>query len=214
MNKEIRDLSLEMKEMSAFNDALHRVQAVIEFDMNGDIIDVNENFLDILGYTLEAVRGKHHRMLCDPAYAASADYTKFWARLANGNFERGEYKRITADGEVVWLNASYNPVLNSEGVPYKVIKFATDITASRNAAAEVHSKMAALDKSQAMIEFDLNGNVRLTKTFSRRLATGSMKLLVSIIVCSAIRTMPRAVSTLLFGTNCAAAFSTLAAIAA
>jgi methyl-accepting chemotaxis protein len=159
MNKEIRDLSLEMKEMSAFNDALQRVQAVIEFDMNGDIIDANENFLDILGYTLEAVRGKHHRMLCDPAYAASAAYTEFWARLANGNFERGEYKRITADGKVVWLNASYNPVLDSEGVPYKVIKFATDITASRNAAAEVHSKMAALGKSQAMIEFDLDGNV-------------------------------------------------------
>lgn len=159
MGKEIPDLQLELKEMTALNDALHRVQAVIEFDLKGKILDANENFLSLLGYTLEQVRGQHHRMFCDPAYAASADYRKFWESLAGGAFDKGEYKRISADGCEVWINASYNPVFNSDGKPYKVIKFATDITASRNQAAEVQGKMTALDKSQAVIEFDLDGRV-------------------------------------------------------
>ncbi len=159
MSNETSNLHLELKEMNALNEALHRVQAIIEFDLEGKIIDANENFLGLLGYTLEAVRGKHHRIFCDPAYAASSDYDQFWKQLADGKFDKGEYKRITSDGREVWLNASYNPVLNSDGKPYKVIKFATDITSTRNDAAEVHGKMTALDKSQAMIEFDLGGHV-------------------------------------------------------
>ncbi|HET6430937.1 methyl-accepting chemotaxis protein [Dyella sp.] len=159
MGKEIPDLQLELREMKALNNALHRVQAVIEFDLKGKILDANDNFLALLGYSLEQVRGQHHRMFCDPAYVASADYKKFWERLAHGHFNKGEYKRLAADGREVWINASYNPVLNAEGKPYKVIKFATDITASRTEAAEVGSKMAALDKAQAVIEFDLDGHV-------------------------------------------------------
>lgn len=159
MGKEIPDLQLELQEMRALSDALHRVQAVIEFDLKGRILDANDNFLALLGYTLEQIRGQHHRMLCEPAYATSAEYKKFWERLAGGAFDKGEYKRIAADGREVWINASYNPVMNSQGKPYKVIKFATDVTASRVQNAEVHGMMAALDKSQAMIEFDPGGHV-------------------------------------------------------
>lgn len=159
MGKEIPDLQLELHEMTALSKALHRVQAVIEFDLKGKILDANDNFLALMGYSLEQVQGQHHRMFCDPSYAASPDYKKFWERLAHGEFNKGEYKRLTANGREVWINASYNPVLNADGKPYKVIKFATDITASRAEAAEVHSKMAALDKAQAVIEFDLDGHV-------------------------------------------------------
>ena len=159
MGKEIPDLQLELQEMNAINHALHRVQAVIEFDLKGKILDANDNFLNLLGYTLEDVRGKHHRMFCEPAYASSADYRKFWEHLASGAFDKGEYKRLRADGSAVWINASYNPVMNSEGKPYKVIKFATDVTALRTKNAEVQSRIDALDKAQAVIEFDLDGHV-------------------------------------------------------
>ncbi len=159
MGKEIPDLQLELQEMQALNNALNRVQAVIEFDLKGKILDANENFLALLGYSLEDVRGQHHRMFCEPAYTASADYKKFWERLAGGNLDKGEYKRICADGHEVWINASYNPVMNSEGKPFKVVKFATDITASRTEAAEVLGKITAIDKAQAVIEFDLDGHV-------------------------------------------------------
>ncbi len=159
MGKEIPDPQMELQEMKALSHALNRVQAVIEFDLKGRILDANDNFLSLLGYSLEQVQGQHHRMFCDPAYAASAEYKKFWERLGSGAFDKGEYKRLTADGREVWINASYNPVMNSAGKPYKVIKFATDITASRTEGAEVHSKMAALDKAQAVIVFDLDGHV-------------------------------------------------------
>lgn len=159
MGKEIPDPQMELQEMKALSNALNRVQAVIEFDLKGRILDANDNFLSLLGYSLEQVQGQHHRMFCEPAYAASAEYKKFWERLGSGTFDKGEYKRLTADGREVWINASYNPVMNSAGKPYKVIKFATDITASRAEGAEVRSKMAALDKAQAVIEFDLDGHV-------------------------------------------------------
>ena len=159
MGKETSDQQLELLEMRSLSKALHRVQAIIEFDLKGKILDANENFLDLMGYSLEQVRGKHHRIFCDPVYVASDDYSKFWDRLSSGDFTKGEYKRITADGGEVWLNASYNPVLDTEGRPYKIVKFATDITTSRNRAAEVEGKMAALDRTQAVVEFDLDGQV-------------------------------------------------------
>ena len=159
MGKEIPDLQLEWQEMRALNAALHRVQAVIEFDLKGRVLDANDHFLALLGYTLEQVRGQHHRLFCEPAYAASAEYKKFWERLAAGEPHRGEYRHLAADGREVWIDASYSPVMNGQGKPYKVVEFATDVTASRIRNADVHGRMAALDKSQAVIEFDLDGHV-------------------------------------------------------
>lgn len=160
MGNEVTNLQItNLQELQGMSSALNRVQAIIEFDLKGKILGANENFLDLLGYKLEQVVGQHHRMFCDPAYVASPDYKKFWERLGSGKFETGEFKRIGADKREVWLNASYNPVLDSEGKPYKVIKFATDITASRNQGAELQGKMTALEKSQAVIEFDLDGCV-------------------------------------------------------
>ncbi|AIF47639.1 methyl-accepting chemotaxis protein [Dyella japonica] len=159
MGKETPDMPLEPHELRAVNEALHRVQAVIEFDLKGKILTANDNFLNALGYTLEDIRGQHHRIFCEPAYAASPAYKKFWENLAKGILDRGEYKRIAGDGREVWINASYNPVFDDSGKPYKVVKFATDVTASRQEKAEFQGKVDAINKAQAMIEFDLGGQV-------------------------------------------------------
>lgn len=159
MGKETPDMQLEPHELRAVNEALNKVQAVIEFDLKGKILHANDNFLSALGYTLDEIRGQHHRIFCEPAYAASAEYKKFWENLGKGILDRGEYKRIGGDGREVWINASYNPVFDESGKPYKVVKFATDVTASRQEKAEYEGKVNAINKAQAMIEFDLSGHV-------------------------------------------------------
>jgi methyl-accepting chemotaxis protein len=159
MGKETPDMELEPLELKAISDALNRVQAVIEFDLDGHVLTANDNFLSTLGYNLDEIQGKHHRMFCDPSYASSAEYKKFWEKLSSGVFDQGEYKRVSRDGQEIWINASYNPVLDSKGKPYKVIKFATDVTASRQKNAEYEGKVNAIDRAQAVIEFDLNGHV-------------------------------------------------------
>ncbi len=146
-------------ELQAINNALNRVQGVIEFELDGTIIHANENFLGVLGYKLKDVQGKHHSMFCDPAYVKTSEYKQFWARLGRGEFEQGEFRRVHKNGQDVWINASYNPVLDADGKPMKVVKFATDITASKRQNAEYEGKLNAIDKAQAMIEFDVDGIV-------------------------------------------------------
>jgi methyl-accepting chemotaxis protein len=145
--------------LSAVSAALNRVQAVIEFDLHGIILHANDNFLATLGYTLDEVRGKHHKIFCDPEYVQSAAYRQFWEKLGRGEFDRGEYRRLARDGREVWINASYNPVIGEDGRPYKVIKFATDVTAIKQQHAEYEGRIRAIDKAQAVIEFDTGGNV-------------------------------------------------------
>ncbi|MBD9469482.1 methyl-accepting chemotaxis protein [Pseudoxanthomonas sp. PXM01] len=148
-----------LAELQAQVDALHKVQAVIEFDLAGNILTANANFLGALGYTLPEIVGRHHRMFVDGDYAASADYRDFWARLGRGEFDEGQYRRLGKGGREVWIQASYNPVFDPHGKPYKVIKFATDITRERLQAADYAGQLAAIGKSQAVIEFDLAGTI-------------------------------------------------------
>ncbi|WP_321945948.1 methyl-accepting chemotaxis protein [Paraburkholderia sp. J10-1] len=159
MEQSTPDRQIELRELSAVNAALNRVQAVIEFDLQGTILHANENFLATLGYTLEEVRGKHHRMFCDPDYVRTEAYRQFWDRLGRGEFDRGEYRRVGRGGREIWINASYNPVIDENGRPYKVIKFATDITAAKQQHAEYEGRLRAIDKAQAVIEFDTGGVV-------------------------------------------------------
>ncbi|WP_315985444.1 methyl-accepting chemotaxis protein [Stenotrophomonas sp. Ste96] len=139
--------------------ALHRVQAVIEFHLDGTIVHANDNFLQTLGYTLEEIQGKHHAMFVDAEYAQSREYRDFWANLGRGEFDAGQYRRIGKGGREIWIQASYNPVFDSNGRPYKVVKFATDITAQKFQAADFAGQLAAINKSQAVIEFDLEGRI-------------------------------------------------------
>ncbi|UQV48165.1 PAS domain-containing methyl-accepting chemotaxis protein [Janthinobacterium lividum] len=140
-------------------DAISKAQAVIEFRLDGTILDANENFLKSVGYSLDEIKGKHHRMFCLAEYANSDDYAQFWHKLGQGQFEAGEYKRVTKDGREIWLNATYNPIFDAEGRPFKVVKFASDVTALKKRNAEYEGKVSAIGKAQAVIEFDMQGNV-------------------------------------------------------
>src|SRR3569623_1989476 len=146
-------------EMAGRLAALDRDQATIEFNLDGTVITANQNFLSVLGYALDEIQGKHHRMFCDPAYVASPDYEAFWAKLRRGEIDAGHYRPLGKGGKEVWIQASYNPILDAAGKPYKVVKFATDVTDQRNRASEFEGKMAAIDKVQATIEFGLDGTV-------------------------------------------------------
>jgi methyl-accepting chemotaxis protein len=130
--------------------AIGKAQAVIEFDLSGTILDANENFLRALGYTLAEIKGKHHSMFVDPAERGGAAYARFWEKLGRGDYDDGQYLRIGKDGRRVWIQASYNPIMDALGKPYKVVKYAADITANkaaeemlRQAVRETQSVIAA-----------------------------------------------------------------------
>ncbi len=108
--------------------AIGKSQAVIEFQMDGTVVAANDNFLKALGYTLDEIKGKHHSIFVDEAYRQSNDYREFWAKLNRGEYQAGEYKRIGKGGREVWIQASYNPILDADNKPFKVVKYATDIT--------------------------------------------------------------------------------------
>lgn len=115
-------------ENAAFIQALLRSTAVIEFDLKGQILTANHQFLSAMGYDLQQIKGKHHSVFCDPADVASSHYKDFWATLNRGDFVADRFKRVDSKGRVVWLEATYNPVHNAQGQLYKVVKFATVIT--------------------------------------------------------------------------------------
>ena len=140
-------------------EALNRSQAVIEFDLDGKIIEANDNFLTTMGYTLDEVKGKHHSLFATEEYKNSADYTQFWHDLRAGKFFVDEFKRIGKGGREVWLQASYNPIMDVSGNPYKVVKFASDITEQQIAKAYNLGIVQAISRAQAVIEFDLNGTI-------------------------------------------------------
>jgi methyl-accepting chemotaxis protein len=139
--------------------AIGKAQAVIEFGLDGKVLTANNNFLTTLGYTLEEIRGQHHSMFVDPAFRISPDYRLFWDKLGRGEHDAGQYKRIGKGGREVWLQASYNPIFDLSGKPFKVVKYATDITDQKMATANFEGQLAAIGKAQAVIEFGLDGKV-------------------------------------------------------
>ena len=146
-------------DLMAVYEALNRVQALIEFDLEGKVLSANKNFLEIFGYELDEVVGQHHRMFCDDDYTESAEYGEFWKKLARGELHCDEFKRLGKGGKEIWLRASYNPVFDDNGKPIRVVKFATDITASKLQIVEFEGKIRAIDRVQAVIEFELDGKV-------------------------------------------------------
>ncbi|MDY3556233.1 methyl-accepting chemotaxis protein [Gemmata sp. JC717] len=125
--------------------AVGRVQAVIEFKLDGTVLTANENFLNMMGYRLDEVQGRHHRMFVDPSHAGSSEYREFWAKLGRGEFVCNDFERIGKGGKRVWLRASYNPILDSTtGKPYKVVKFATDVTAQKAMEDRVRAEAVEL----------------------------------------------------------------------
>jgi methyl-accepting chemotaxis protein len=150
-----RDLA---REEAGKLDALDRAFALIEFDLEGKILWANRNFLELVGYGAHEIVGRHHRIFCDKAYVATPAYRKFWQHLGQGKFNQGEYKRLRKDGHEVYIQASYNPILDEAGQPYKILKVAMDVTNQRLAMIEAECKLAAIDRTTAVAEFDLLGN--------------------------------------------------------
>ena len=140
--------------------AIGKAQAVIEFNLDGTVIVANRNFLNAVGYTLGEIVGKHHSMFVDEALRRTEEYSQFWTRLRNGEFQSGEFRRVAKGGGEVWIQASYSPIADANGRPYKVVKYASDITAQKQANADVVGQLEAIHKSQAVIEFNLDGTIR------------------------------------------------------
>jgi methyl-accepting chemotaxis protein len=140
-------------------EALDRVQAVIRFTPQGEILDANENFLQTTGYRIEEIKGRHHRMFVDPEYGQSFEYSMFWEKLRRGENESAEYRRLAKGGREIWLQASYNPVYDVAGRLVEVVKFATDITEEKLHNADSRGKIDAIERVMAVIEFDLEGRI-------------------------------------------------------
>ena len=156
---ELAARTAEVTEYKGLIAALGRSMAVIEFDLNGKVLSANENFLNTLGYSRDQIAGKSHRDFCLPALTNSPAYATFWQDLRAGKFVSGTFKRVDANGKVIWLEASYNPVLDERGQVLKVVKYALDVTAKVEQEAATRSKLTALDRAMAAIEFDLTGQV-------------------------------------------------------
>jgi methyl-accepting chemotaxis protein len=139
--------------------AIGRSQAVIEFALDGTIITANEIFLNALGYTLDEIKGKHHNIFVEPAFRSSPEYQQFWENLRRGQFQRAEYKRIGKGGKEVWIQATYTPIMDTKGKPFKVVKYATDITEQKVVNADYAAQIDAIGKSQAVIAFGMDGTI-------------------------------------------------------
>ena len=149
----------EVQELEAVIAAVSRAQAMIEFKLDGTILTANQNFLQAMGYQLDEIKGLHHSMFVDLAYARSAEYRDFWAKLNRGEYQAGEFKRLGKGGLEIWIQASYNPIFDQQGRPYKVVKFATDITQQKLQNADYRGQVSAISKSQAVIEFQMDGTI-------------------------------------------------------
>lgn len=175
--------------------AMNNSQGVIHFDLQGNILDANPNFCSVIGYTLEEIKGKHHRMFVDPTYAQSQEYKDFWKTLASGKFMSAQYERVGKGGKQIWIEASYNPIFDLNGEPYKVTKFATDLTerkaANRELAVEfdkniqslVNTLAAAAAEMQGTAQ-DLTASAELTQGQSDGVAEASGQLSESVVEIS------------------------------
>jgi len=147
---------IDAKQLSDYRsqlDAINRNSAMIEFELDGTIRTANENFLDTMGYRLGEIQGEHHSVFVDKAYAGSREYRKFWEDLNSGESKRGEYKRIGKGGKDVWVQATYSPICDEQGKPYKVVKYATDITAQKQEAADNARIRAMMDSMAAAVTY-------------------------------------------------------------
>jgi len=152
-------LEQNLDHKNALLEAIDRSMAVIEFDLNGNVLRANDNFLKTMGYRLDQVLGQPHRQFCTPEFARSQQYEQLWARLKNGQFESGTFERVASNGLPIWLQASYNPIKDASGNVVKVIKYAMDVTDKVQQQSESAAKLHAIDRAMAVIEFNPDGTV-------------------------------------------------------
>ena len=140
-------------------DAISRAQAVVEFDLGGNVLSANKNFLEITGYKLDEIVGQHHRLFCTPEHARSGEYAQFWEALGRGEYQGGAFKRLAKGGREIWIQATYNPIMDMRGRPIKIVKYAMDVTAQRLAAAEAEGKVEAIGRYRGVVEYDMTGKI-------------------------------------------------------
>jgi methyl-accepting chemotaxis protein len=158
-NSTSKEQLLKQIDLNGQIEAIHKVMGVIEFDLQGNILAVNEGFAAVTGYKVQEIVGHHHSMFVTPVYKESTEYKQFWQRLGKGESSDGQYKRIGKNGREIWLQASYNPIFDTDGQPFKVVKYATDITGEKLKQADFSGQIAAIGKVMGVIEFDLKGNI-------------------------------------------------------
>jgi len=163
VKKDLEDLITRLdgkeKELNSRITAINRSNAAVEFDLDGIIVDINQLFLDITGYTRKEVLGKHHSIFVEKGYATTREYREFWNRLKKGEFQAGEFKRVTKNGDHIWLRGNYNPLMDASGKPTRVLKLATDITLAKKQQMEIDAITAAIYKSNLAVEFALDGTI-------------------------------------------------------
>ncbi len=182
LRQEMRRLEADNSESSAMIAAIGKSQATIEFKMDGTIVTANDNFLKALGYTLDEVKGKHHSMFVDEAYRQSGEYREFWAKLNRGDYQAAEYKRIGKGGKEVWIQASYNPILDPDGKPVKVVKYATDITEQTAALITMMSETALLVQSARDGKLGVRADASKHKGGYRKIIEGVNEMLDAILL--------------------------------
>jgi methyl-accepting chemotaxis protein len=156
---DVTQQKLQSADFSGQINAIGKSQAIIEFEMDGTIINANPNFLNCMNYTLEEIKGKHHAMFVDATFKNSTEYREFWQKLKRGEYISGEFKRLAKQGKEVWIQASYNPIFDLNGNPLKVVKYATDVTREKMRNADIAGQMEAISKAQAIIEFTMDGSI-------------------------------------------------------
>ncbi|HLZ96821.1 MAG TPA: methyl-accepting chemotaxis protein [Steroidobacteraceae bacterium] len=177
----------DSREQTATIAAIGKAQATIEFNLDGTIVTANPNFLQVLGYTLDEIKGKHHSMLVPPALRESAEYRAFWAKLGRGEYDAAQYLRIGKGGREVWIQASYNPILDPKGKPLKVIKFATDVTQQVVMARQLE---AAVKETLSVVNSATEG--QLQERIPMQGKTGEIESL-----CQSVNTLLEATMTLM-----------------
>jgi PAS domain S-box-containing protein len=177
MRRTLKELTERERRAAAENQsqlaAIHRAQAVVEYELDGRIITANENFLRAMGCTLEAVQGQHHSAFVDSVYKSTAEYRQSWDKLARGEFVAGQFKRSGRDGRDVWFEGSYNPVLDVDGRPYKIVEYATDATAQ---VAVTQQMKDTVRETKEVVKAASEGD--LTQRLNSNGRTGDLQMMV------------------------------------
>jgi len=177
---DVTHIKKQEQELKNRLNAINSSNAVIEFDLDGIILDANEKFQEVMGFQLPQIVGKHHRVFVTEKYENSEEYIEFWKALKNGEFITGQFERIKSDGNVVWLQATYSPIFNLEGKPYKVMKIATDVTKTVNQKKELEKKNTYLEHASKILRHDMHSGIntyipRGISSLERRLTEDNIK---------------------------------------
>jgi PAS domain S-box-containing protein len=180
IRQDVTDLKRKEMEISNRMNAINRSNAVIEFDLDGNIRFANDSFLNVLGYTQDEIVGQHHSLFTENEYKDSEEYKDFWNSLREGKFFRGEITRRKKDGTLIYLQATYNPILGSDGKPYRIMKIATDVTESYNQQMEIEKKNTYLEHSAKILRHDMHSGIntympRGLSSLERRLSEEQIK---------------------------------------